>query len=229
VTTVWDPFGTLAQTLWIGGGQWAGKSTVGNLLARRHGLTCYHYDYPDGRGHWDRRVAGALARDEEPPRVDPETWFVRMTPEESAAHALGTFRERFDFVLDDLRALVSGRPIVAEGWGLRPELVAPVMVDPGRMVLLVPTEEFRLHQRENLDRAGTLSTRVSSPESAVRNRMDRDRLVAADAVASAERYGVRVIEVDGSRDPEAVADLVTDHFRRYLPQSVSGPSSAGAG
>ena len=24
---MWDPFGTLQNTLWIGGGQWAGKST----------------------------------------------------------------------------------------------------------------------------------------------------------------------------------------------------------
>ena len=43
----WDPFGTIRNALWIGGGQWAGKSTVARLLARRYGLTAYHYDYQD--------------------------------------------------------------------------------------------------------------------------------------------------------------------------------------
>ncbi len=29
---VFDPFGTLGNALWIGGAQWAGKSTVARLL-----------------------------------------------------------------------------------------------------------------------------------------------------------------------------------------------------
>ncbi|EWM09841.1 hypothetical protein [Kutzneria sp. 744] len=37
----WDPFGPLGNARWIGGGQWAGKSTVARLLAFRHGLTAY--------------------------------------------------------------------------------------------------------------------------------------------------------------------------------------------
>jgi hypothetical protein len=49
--TTWDPFGTLHRALWIGGGQWAGKSTVARLLAVRYGLTAYHYDYHDARAH----------------------------------------------------------------------------------------------------------------------------------------------------------------------------------
>src|SRR6266540_2772000 len=47
----WDPFTTLQRALWIGGGQWAGKSTVAGILAEQYGLTHYHYDYHDARGH----------------------------------------------------------------------------------------------------------------------------------------------------------------------------------
>lgn len=65
---VWDPFGTLRGTLWIGGGQWAGKSTIARNLARRYGLTAYHYDYHDARGHEDRRIARRV-RLGEPPAV----------------------------------------------------------------------------------------------------------------------------------------------------------------
>lgn len=41
---------------------------------------------------------------------------------------------------------MSGRPIIAEGWGLRPERAAPIIDSPARMVVIVATEEFRLRQ-----------------------------------------------------------------------------------
>jgi hypothetical protein len=35
-------------------------------------------------------------------------------------------------------------------------------------------------------------------------------------VRTAHQHGIRVIEVDGSRDAAAVADAVAGHFRPYL-------------
>ncbi|MEV0741685.1 hypothetical protein AB0I51_38435 [Streptomyces sp. NPDC050549] len=57
--------------------------------------------------------------------------------------------------LDDLRALVSGRPILAEGWGLRPELVASVVDSPRRMVVMVPAPGFHRHPLNSLGMLGT--------------------------------------------------------------------------
>jgi hypothetical protein len=73
---VWDPFGTLRGALWIGGGQWAGKSTVSRILALRYGLTAYHYDYHDARGHEDRRIARRVRLAEPLNRPDPERAWV---------------------------------------------------------------------------------------------------------------------------------------------------------
>jgi 2-phosphoglycerate kinase len=202
----WDPFGTLAQALWITGGQWAGKSTVANLLAVRCGLTAYHYDYHDARGHLDRRTAAGITL------IGAEQAYVRNTPQQTAEYVLAGFPRRFEWALDDLRALVSGRPVVAEGWGLRPELVAPLVPSPRQVIVMVPTDEFRLHQAAVVPRAGALSHPVSDPELAQRNRLERDRLVAADAVRKARELGIRVLEVDGSLDAEAVAGVVAEHF-----------------
>jgi hypothetical protein len=209
---VWDPFGTIGQALWMGGGQWAGKSTVARLLAFRHGLTAYHYDYHDARGHNDRRIALRLSRKESPDGPSAEDIWVRPTPAEMAARTIAGFTDRFEWVLDDLRGLVSARPVLAEGWGLRPDLVAPLLDDLRRMVVLVPTDDFRERQLSRMPRASTFSHEVSDPERAQRNRLERDRLVAADAVDSARRLGIQVIEVDGSRDAEAVADEVGRHY-----------------
>ena len=214
---VWDPFGTLRGALWIGGGQWAGKSTVARILALRYGLTAYHYDYHDARGHEDRRIARRIRLAEPASDPDPEQAWVNTTPEQMAAETLAGFPVRFEWALDDLRALVSGRPVIAEGWGLRPELVAPVTGSPARMVIMVATPEFQLRQARELHRAAAISHTVSDPDRAQRNRLVRDRLVADDAVRTAHRLGMQVIEVDGSRDADAIADLVAAHFRAYLP------------
>jgi hypothetical protein len=213
---VWDPFGTLHQTLWIGGGQWAGKSTVARILAIRHGLTAYHYDYHDARGHDDRRIAARLRLGQPPTPADPDTVWVDPSPEQMAAETLAGFPARFQWVLDDLRALVSGRPIIAEGWGLRPELVAPIVDSPRRMIIMVPTEGFRGHQLQTLPRASALTAKVSDPERAQRNRIARDHLIAQDAVRAASEHGIMVLKVDGSLDAENVADAVAEHFSPYL-------------
>jgi 2-phosphoglycerate kinase len=212
----WDPSDTLRRTLWIGGAQWAGKSTVARILAHRHGLTAYHYDYHDARGHQDRRIARRVALGQSPESPYPDTAWLETTPEDLAARTLAGFPDRFEWVLDDLRALYSPRPIIAEGWGLRPELVAPLLETPNRMVVMVPTEDFRQHQLSTLPRAAAMGTHTSDPARAQANRVARDRLVAEDAVRQAEAQGIRVIEVDGSRDAFAIADEVSGCFGEAL-------------
>jgi len=218
---IWDPFGTLHRALWIGGGQWAGKSTVARLLASRYGVTVYHYDYHDARGHNDRRIARRIGLGESVADPDPDDAWVRTTPEAMAGKVLADFPVRFEWALDDLRALVSGHPVLAEGWGLRPELVAPVIDSPRRMIVMVPTADFRAHQVRALPRAAALGQRVSDPARAQANRLARDRLVAEDAVRAARRLRIRVLEIDGSRGPAAVAEDIADHFRPYLPPVVT--------
>ncbi|KAA2255462.1 hypothetical protein F0L68_28255 [Solihabitans fulvus] len=215
-----DPFGTLHGALWIGGGQWAGKSTVAQILAFRHGITAYHYDYHDARGHNDRRIARRVRLGQPPDGPGLEDSWVNTTPEEMVAETLAGFPTRFEWALDDLRPLASPRPVLAEGWGLRPELVAGVCDAARRMVVMVPTEDFRQRQLRDLPRATMIGRGLSDPDRALRNKLERDRLVAEDAVRAAERHGVRVIVVDGSRDAEAVADLVAEHFGSLLPRAT---------
>jgi hypothetical protein len=213
----WDPFTTLQRALWIGGGQWAGKSTVAGILAEQYNLTHYHYDYHDARGHHDRRVAQQLRRGETPIEPEAESMWIRSTVKQAVDEALKTFVDRFEYVQDDLRALSSPYPIIADGWGLRPELVAPITSSTQRMVVMVPTEDFRQHQLGRLHRAGVLRHNVSDPQLAQQNRIARDRLIAEDAVRNAKRLNIRVIEVDGSRDAQAMASLVAEHFHEFLP------------
>jgi hypothetical protein len=213
----WDPFGTLHKALWIGGAQWAGKSTVARILAERHNLTAYHYDYHDARAHMDRRVAQHLRNTGESLELfDPEDW-VRQTPTELAAACLdGSFPTRLPYVFDDLRALTGPRPILAEGIGLRPDALAPLLDAPDRMIVMVPTEAFRQHQIRALPRAGALTHNVTDRDKAQANRVARDHILADDAVHKARQHGIRILEVTGDRDADTIADEVESHFARHL-------------
>ncbi|MGI8550065.1 MAG: hypothetical protein ACR2PL_04575 [Dehalococcoidia bacterium] len=134
------------------------------------------------------------------------------------AGALASFTERFEMVLTDLKAMPRGVTILAEGWGLRPDLVAPLIETPARSVFLVPTEAYRQQQIGTLARAGQfVGARVSDPERAQRNRTERDRLLALDVVDSAGRLGLPVILVDGNQGVPGLADLVERQFRPFLP------------
>ncbi|MFK0256584.1 hypothetical protein [Streptomyces sp. NPDC090445] len=218
---IWDPHGSLHRMLWIGGAQWSGKTTVAELVARRHGLTVYHYDYHDARGHQDRRIARRVAQGAPVADPTPDRVWSDRSPQEMAAETLAGFPVRFGWALDDLRALFTARPAIAEGWGLRPELVSPLLDSPRRMVVLVPTEDFRQHQIRTVPRAGALGIPVRDPARAQANRIARDRLVAEDAARNARRLGIRVIEVDGTRDASAVASMVAEQFSPYLRASAT--------
>ncbi len=214
----------LAGVLWIGGAQWAGKTSVARLLTMRHPVVSYAYDYHDARSHADRSRArpdryphrhallAALDR-------DPDEVWVAPTPEQMAEAAQQHFVERFEMVLEDLRAMPPGATVLAEGWGLRPDLIAPFLDRPTRAVFLVPTEEFLAHQLRTVSRAISFNpeTRVSDPERAQRNRLARNQLLAQDVVETANRLGLRVIMVDGSQSSEDLAATVEEHFRSHLP------------
>lgn len=221
---MWDPHGSLRRMLWIGGAQWAGKTTVADLVARDHGLTAYHYDYHSSRGHRDRLIARRVARGEPVDDPTPDQVWVEQSPEAMAAATLAEFPIHFEWTLDDLRALFTGRPAIAEGWGLRPELIAPLIDSPWRMVVLVPTEEFRQHQLRTLSRASVLDIPVSDQARAQANRVARDRLIADDVVREARALGIRVIHVDGTRDAAEVAAEVAEQFSPYLRTGDTGSS-----
>jgi hypothetical protein len=207
--------------LWLGGAQWAGKSSVARILSDRHGLQLYSYDYHDARGH----SARARAEPDRFPHLQrflqlsmDERW-VLPSPERMATDAQIAFDERFQMTLDDLAALPAEPPVLAEGWGLRPRLVAPLLEDPRQAIFVVPSDEFRERQAASMPRAGAVGSATSDPERAQRNRVARDRLLTADVTESARELGLRTVVVDGSGTVDDLAALVAEHFAPFLPRA----------
>ena len=199
----------LRNVFWIGGGTGAGKSSVAIALARRHRLERYDYDWHDARGHSTRTRA-----DRHPVRaavlamsVD-ERW-VRRTPAAMASETIAQFRERFELVVEDLAVLRADR-VIADGFGLLPELVAPLLADRRQAIFLLPTAVFR---EEALARRGWVTIEgTTDPDRARRTRLERDARLTKYVRRTALSRDLAAVVIDGSRTLEEVSALVERHF-----------------
>jgi 2-phosphoglycerate kinase len=194
----------LRHVRWIGGGSGAGKSTTARLLAGEFGFRVYDSDQTL-RDHVRRSTPvdhplmhAFLAMDMD------ERWLNR-----SPSVMLETFHafrgEGFELIIEDLLALPSDPPILAEGFRLLPRLVAPLLSRSNQAVWLVPTPEFR---RAAFDARGftwEIPGRTSDPERALANLLTRDQLFTTQMATQAAELQLPVIEVETGM---AVEDLV---------------------
>jgi shikimate kinase len=204
-----------AHVLWIGGASDAGKSTVARLLAERHRWQCYPCDF-----HEHNHLI-ARADPERQPAIyaefqkSVEERWIQPTPEDLFQCVLETNDERFPMILDDLRSMPQRPMILVEGPRLFPKLVATLLTSAQQAVWLMPTPEFARESVERRDKPhGRFET--SDPECYRANFLRRDALLAEYIRREVAAHGLTMIEVDGSRSPDEVADQIDAHFAPYL-------------
>jgi hypothetical protein len=199
----------LSQPVWLGGSACAGKTTLARLLAARHGLALYstdeafeaHRRRADERRHPDFRRLMDL----------PPKRLFAPPAEVQAADLLGFYRDEFEMVLEDLRALSA--PLLVEGVGLLPGLVATAAPDPRRALWLIATPGFR--RSTYPPRGGFVRDLLAScpdPQAAFDRWMERDDLVARHLEEEARRLGRQVLTVDGERGIEEMAAAVAERL-----------------
>ncbi len=198
----------LAPVVWIGGPPCAGKTSVARQLADRYGLHAYHFDCHEADHITRSSPAQQPALHAFLKMTMDERWVLR-SPREMAHTAIRSWTQRFPLVLEDLRALPTEPPIVAEGAGLFPEIVAPLVASPHQAVWLVPTAAFCATMRRR--RGSAMPAETSDPERAWRNLIDRDILLARYVRHRAVERGLAVIEIDGSRSIDEVTAAVARH------------------
>ena len=203
----------LAHVLWIGGATDSGKSTIAQNLASRHGMNVYHYDKADAEHH--QKLAETILEIRQFMEASLEERWVDPEPTALLTRSLKSFSYRFPLVMEDLLAFPGDRPVIAEGFGFLPELVHPLLSSQYQAIWLVPTETFKL---DSMRRRGkpSFGKFVSNPEKAKRNLFQRDRMLAEYYRERVLAVGYTWLEVDGSHSVSAMADLIDQHFARYL-------------
>lgn len=200
----------LAHVLWLGGTPCSGKTSVAGRLADRFALRLYHYDRHE-------RAHAALGRPERHPAMCEhgamtldQRWVLRPV-EEMVRATTAAWAERFEMVVADLLALPGAAPVLAEGPGLLPECVAPLLSSPRQAIWLVPTEAFKRATQPT--RGGAPMDGTSDPERAYRNLIALDLQLAVNVKRRAGELGLTVLDVDGMRSLDDVAAAVAKHFR----------------
>jgi hypothetical protein len=204
----------LPSQLWIGGATDAGKTTQARRLAAAHALALYECDRTDAAQH--ERLAAASPRYRAFLEASLDERWVQTTPEALRDRALESFADRWPMILEDLRALEPrGRLVLAEGFCLLPDLVAPLIDDPRRAIWLLPTEAFK---RRSWERRGKPSFKamLADPERGARNLFERDLLLAEEIERQAVAHGFATFTVDGALSESAVAALLKDRFSLFL-------------
>jgi hypothetical protein len=208
----------LSHIRWIVGGTGAGKSSVARLLASRYDLAIY-----DG----DRAEHGWVTR--HTPAQHPYFHaLMQLTFAQRAARsAEETFRampslhgETIDFVVEDLRALPTDRPVLVDWFGILPRHLAPLLSFREQAVFLLPTADFR---------SRILTLRYSDPDRAHANwgntdhahalaqRLARDNLWDAEIRRQAAPLGLPIRTVDGTRTIDSLASDLATEFRLTTP------------
>ena len=190
------------QVLWLGGAPCSGKSSVARQLAEQYDLTVYHCDdaygdHTERCNSSDHPTMYAIAR---------MTWDdIWMHPVDVlVARELAFYREEFDFILDDLRAFATAKPILVEGCALLPALVAPLLTLPQQAIWVVPTPMFQRMHYARRPFIQDILAQCSNPAQAWDNWMQRDEQFAVHVAANATAHDLAVTWVDGRR---TIADL----------------------
>jgi hypothetical protein len=142
-----------------------------------------------------------------------QRWVLR-TPEDMAQHLIAFWsEERFPMVVDDLVAMSDQGAIVAEGAGLFPAQVAPLLTDYRAAIWVVASPACIRHVRTERGEGVTQST--TDPRRAFENLVARDVLVAKHVRREAETFGLTVVQVE-QEDLAKVPTIVESHFAPLL-------------
>lgn len=210
----------LSHVYWIGGSGCASKSTISKLLAAQHGLRVYHSD--DHRlDYFSRIQREGLPLPTLAPAVDNlfagrklfGQDLADIDPAEYMARCFAIWQEELTLVLDDLRGMAPAFAI-AEGVPFVPWLL-PKMAPRSRIATMIGSDSFRRKTYMNPDRPELVLKRFSesdNPGRALENVLQANALIVEMLLRSAHEQNWFVVEVDGTRDADAIARVVAEHF-----------------
>jgi 2-phosphoglycerate kinase len=205
---------------WLGGGTGAGKSTIARRLAGQHDMVVYDSD-ATLREHarrsdpaTDPLLHAFLAMDMD------ERWANR-SPEMMLRTFHGFAGEGFHRIVEDLLTLPTDRMILAEGFRLLPDFVAPLLSDRHQGVWLIPTPSLR---RAAFDARGftwEIPNRTNDPERALANLLERDALFTRQVGRVARKLGLPLLTLDIGVSVDEATERVRASFRLGEPHPAA--------
>ena len=195
---------------WIGGSPCSGKSSIAEILTERYGLVYYKLDDPM-QGHMEEAIRDGKPHSAANLAMDMEGMWMR-DPQLQFEEEIAIYDEIFPYSQRDIAAMGEERPILAEGAGFMPHLMAQKDVAKDRYVCIVPTEAFQRENYAKREWIGLFLEGCTDPAKAFDNWMSRDALFAREMRARAQKLGYETILVDGGKGIEENCARVAETF-----------------
>ena len=203
----------MREIYYIGGSPCSGKSTIAEKLAEEYDFAYYRIDdflYQ----HMEAAAADGKPHSALNLSFNFEQMWMR-SPRIQCEEEIAIYAEILPYALRDIGAMDKERPVIAEGAGFMPELMAGEHVDSAHYICIVPTEAFQREKYAEREWIGEFLKGCSDPETAFDNWMSRDALFAKHALEYALKTGYAAIVVDGERSVEENYGVVKEGFRLW--------------
>ncbi|HEX4964117.1 MAG TPA: hypothetical protein VF173_25045 [Thermoanaerobaculia bacterium] len=204
------PSEDLAHVLWLGGSACAGKSTAARALAATYGLRLYSCD-EQFEAH--RRRASPARHPHFCRLMDlpgEALWTQPVTVQ--VQDLLRFYEDEFPLIVEDLREIPG--PVLAEGVGLLPPLVAEVLTGPHQACWLIASPSFRRHHYPQRGAwIAEMLSRCPDPASAYANWMARDDEIARRLESQVTALALSCLAVNGSSSEAEVLSSLARQLR----------------
>ncbi len=195
---------------YIGGSPCAGKSSVAEILSKKHDL--YYFKTDDFLDRYMqagarkgypvcRKTAGMSAE---------QIWM--REPLLQCREEFDIYREIFEFVAADLKLIDWKGGIITEGAVYLPELMKQSGIPDSRYISITPAKEFQITHYRERDFVPLVLEGCSDKEKAFRNWMDRDILFAQGVQRQCQKENYVSVINDGTMGMAELANLVAVHF-----------------
>lgn len=196
-------------TYFIGGSPCSGKSTVAEILSKKHDL--YYFKVDDFLDQYTKMGASKgykICQKQERMSAE-ETWM--RDPLLQCEEEIAFYEEIFAFVLADLEKM-EGRGIITEGAAYLPKLMNRLGVPKDRYLAMTPARDFQIHHYRQRDWVPFVLEGCCDKEKAFSNWMNRDLLFGQEVRRQCHEERYTSIVNDGSIPLDALVSKVGSHF-----------------
>lgn len=200
----------MIKTYFIGGSPCSGKSTITEILAKKHDLYYFKVDdfldkYIDIGASEGRPVCTRIKS-----MTPEETWM--RDPMIQCEEELSWYREVFGYVCEEIAQIQNVKGIIAEGAAYLPDLMKSINIPNNRYLSITPTKDFQVSHYSKREWVPYVLQDCSDKDKAFENWMERDALFAKDVQRQCEENGYLSLVNDGKREIEELIHLVEEHF-----------------
>lgn len=195
---------------YIGGSPCAGKSSVAEILSKKHDL--YYFktdDFLDRYMQTGARKGYPVCR--KVTSMNAEQVWMRESLLQ-CEEEFEIYREIYEFVTADLKQIDWKGGIITEGTAYLPELMKQSGISGVRYISITPAKEFQISRYRKRNFVPLVLEGCSDKEKAFCNWMDRDILFAQEVRRQCHEENYVSVINDGTMELKELADMVATHF-----------------